>query len=140
MKTSTPPRVRTIDHVHVYVADRTASEAWYERVLGFTRAKELEVWAADGGPLTVQNSEGTVHIALFERTPMKTGSTIAFGVGAVEYLEWRSHLAQELEKPPATEDHELSLSLYFTDPDANPYEITTYEHEAVRRALAASAA
>ena len=140
MKTSTPPRLRTIDHVHVYVADRVASEAWYERVLGFTRAKEYEAWAADGGPLTVQNSEGTVHIALFERAPMKTRSTIALGVSAVEYMEWKCHLVQELGQPPTAEDHELSLSLYFTDPDGNPYEITSYEHEAVRRALAASAA
>ena len=140
MKTSTPPRVRTIDHVHVYVADRNASEAWYERVLGFTRAKEFEEWAADGGPLTIQNSEGTVHLALFERSPMKTRSTIALGVGAVEYMEWKNHLVQELGEPPTSEDHELSLSMYLTDPDGNPYEITTYEHAAVRRALAASAA
>ena len=140
MKTSAPPRIRTIDHVHVYVADRSASEAWYKRVLGFARTKEFEVWANDGGPLTIQNSEGTVHIALFERRPLKTRSTIALGVSAVEYMEWKDHLVQELGEPPTSEDHELSLSLYFTDPDGNPYEITTYEHEAVRRALAAGAA
>ena len=137
MKTSSPPSVRTIDHVHVYVADRSETEAWYKRVLGFIRSKEYEFWAVDGGPLTVQNTEGTVHIALFERSPTKTRSTIALGVGATEYMEWKRHLVQELAEPPASEDHELSLSLYFTDPDGNPYEITTYEHQAVRRALAA---
>jgi catechol-2,3-dioxygenase len=124
----------------VYVADRGAAESWYKRVLGLTRTKEYEFWAVDGGPLTIQNSEGTVHIALFERNPMKTRSTIALGVSAVEYMEWKRHLVQELDEPPASEDHELSLSLYFKEPDGNPYDITTYEHEAVRWALAASAA
>ena len=140
MKTSNPPSVRTIDHVHVYVADRGAAESWYKRVMGLTRTKEYEFWSVDGGPLTIQNSEGTVHIALFERSPMKTRSTIALGVGAADYMEWKRHLVQELDEPPASEDHELSLSLHFTDLDGNPYEITTYAHEAVRRALAASAA
>ena len=140
MNTSTPPSVRVIDHVHVHVSDRTASELWYARVLGLTRSKEYEFWAVGDGPLTIQNSEGTVHIALFERSPTKTHSTIALGVAADEYLEWMRHLEQELNEPPKSEDHDASLSLYFTDPDGNPYEITTYEHEAVRQAIAASAA
>ena len=140
MKTPTPPSLRVIDHVHVNVSNRTASEVWYARVLGLTRSKEYEFWAVGGGPLTLQNSEGTVHIALFERSPTKTHSTIALGVGADEYLEWMRHLAQEFGELPKSEDHEVSLSMYFTDPEGNPYEITTYEHEAVRRATAASAA
>lgn len=140
MKTSTPPSVHRIDHVHVHVSDRTASEAWYSRVLGFTRSKEFEFWAVGAGPLTIQNAEGSVHIALFERSPTRTHSTIALAVNADEYMAWMRHLAHELPVPPKSEDHEVSLSLYFTDIDGNPYEITTYEHEAVRRAVAASAA
>jgi catechol-2,3-dioxygenase len=140
MNTSTPPSVSNIDHVHVHVSDRSAAEAWYAQVLGFSRTKELEFWAVGGGPLTIQNMEGTVHIALFERTPTKTHSTIALKVSADEYMNWRGHLAQVLSEPPESEDHEVSLSLYFKDLDGNPYEITTYQHEAVRRAIAASAA
>jgi catechol-2,3-dioxygenase len=140
MNTSTPPSVSAIDHVHVHVADRHASEVWYARVLGFTRTKELEFWAVGGGPLTIQNTEGTVHIALFERHPTDNHSTIALKVNADEYLNWRIHLAKELDEPPKSEDHEVSLSLYFKDLDGNPYEITTYEHAAVRRAINASAA
>ena len=140
MKTTTPPSIRVIDHVHVRVSDRAASEIWYARVLGLTRSKEYEFWAVGGGPLTLQNSEGTVHIALFELSPTKTHSTIALGVGADEYLKWMRHLAQESSELPKSEDHGVSLSMYFADPDGNPYEITTYEHEVVRRATAASAA
>jgi catechol-2,3-dioxygenase len=140
MNTFTPPNVFAIDHVHVHVSDRGAAEAWYAQVLGFSRTKELEFWAMDGGPLTIQNMEGTVHIALFERNPTNTHSTIALKVNADEYMKWIDHLEQVLDEPPESEDHEISLSLYFKDLDGNPYEITTYEHAAVRRAIAESAA
>ena len=136
MNASSPPPVRSIDHIHVFVADRAAAERWYERVLGFMRVKEYEFWAADGGPLTIQNREGTVHIALFERPPGKCRSTIALGVGAREFLAWRTHLAQALGQAPTLEDHDLSVSLYFPDPDGNPYEITTYDYQAAKAGLA----
>jgi catechol-2,3-dioxygenase len=137
MKASAPPSIRSVDHVHVFVADRAAAEAWYERVLGFKRMKEYEFWAADGGPLTIQNEQGTVHIALFERPAQPCRSTVAFGVSAAEFLRWKLHLTQHLGKAPTLEDHDLSVSLYFQDPDGNPYEITTYEYQAVKAGLAA---
>jgi catechol 2,3-dioxygenase-like lactoylglutathione lyase family enzyme len=140
MNTLAPPAIRSIDHVHVFVSDRAASEHWYESVLGFSRIKEYEFWAADGGPLTVQNKGGTVHIALFERPPVKCRSTIAFSAGAEEFLAWKLHLAKALGREPALDDHDLALSLYFQDPDGNPYEITTYEHRLARQLLAKSAA
>jgi catechol 2,3-dioxygenase-like lactoylglutathione lyase family enzyme len=139
MNTSSPPPVRSVDHIHVFVADRANAERWYERVLGFRRVKEYEFWAADGGPLTIQNPEGTVHIALFERPAENCRSTVALGVGASEFLAWRTHLAQALGQELAVEDHELSVSLYFRDPDGNPYEITTYEYQAVKAGLARGA-
>ena len=136
MNTSSAPSVRSIDHVHVFVTDRAAAQRWYERVLGFTKVKEYEFWAAGGGPLTIQNREGTVHIALFERAAETCRSTIALGVDASEFLAWRSHLSQALGQAPALEDHDLSVSLYFHDPDGNPYEITTYEYQAAKAGLA----
>jgi catechol-2,3-dioxygenase len=131
---STPP-IRSIDHVHVHVRNRVAAERWYAEVLGMTRVKAFEFWAVGAGPLTIQNPEGSVHIALFERPTETRHTTIALGVDATAFLAWRDHLTTSLPQAPTVEDHELSVSLYFSDPDGNPYEITTYEHQAARAGL-----
>ena len=128
------PTIDRIDHIHVYVTDRTASERWYADVMGFVRVPELERWAADG-PLTLQNSSGTVHIALFQASPQPCRSTIALSVGAEEFRAWRTHLVEKLRRPVEAEDHELSWSLYFADPDGNPWEITCYQHAVVATLL-----
>ena len=140
MKTTSVPQLRSIDHIHVFVSNRVAAERWYENVLGLSRIKEFEFWAEGGGPLTIQNPAGTVHIALFERPVERCRSTIALEVGADEFLAWKAHLAEALGHEPTLEDHELSLSLYFQDPDRNPYEITTYEYAAAKTGLQSGAA
>jgi catechol-2,3-dioxygenase len=118
------------DHVHVFVADRPAAERWYQRVLGLRRSPELEHWAVDGGPLTLQDETGAVHIALFERPHQACRSTIALRVSGPDFARWRDHLMRELPGQVSEEDHGLSVSLYVADPDGNPYEITTYERSA----------
>ena len=117
-----------VDHVHVFVSDRAAAEKWYARVLFLGRLPELAFWASDGGPLTLGNSAGSVHLALFERPSMPCRSTIALAVGAAEFLEWREHLTQVLGGPVEVQDHTVSWSLYFADPDGNPFEITSSEY------------
>ncbi len=129
------PSLDCIDHIHVFVTDRLGAEAWHARVLGVTRVVALESWAADGGPLTLSDASGKVHLALFERAAQACRSTIALGVSASAFMAWRAHLAAELGKPVRVEDHQLSWSLYFSDPDGNPYEITTYEYDTVGKML-----
>ena len=121
------PTLKNIDHVHVFVADRVAAEAWYARMLGFTRIVALESWAADGGPLTIADASGAIHVALFEAAPIKTRSTVAFGADAAQFQAWREHLRLVLGGGVGFEDHGMSLSMYFRDPDGNPFEITCYE-------------
>ena len=117
-----------IDHIHLYVANSNKAEQWYADV------PELESWA-DTGPLTLSNSSGTVHIALFEAAPQPCRSVIALSVGAQEFVAWRQHLVDKLKRPVEPEDHQLSWSLYFADPDGNPWEITTYQHAVVATLL-----
>jgi catechol-2,3-dioxygenase len=126
------PQLDRVDHIHVFVADRAAAELWYARVLGLQRIDELAFWAAGGGPLTLGNASGSIHVALFERpAAAKCRSTIALATSAAGLLAWQRHLAAELGRAPARVDHEVSWSIYFEDPDGNPFEITTYEHAAL---------
>jgi len=130
-----PPPLQDVDHIHVFVNDRVAAEQWYDRVLGLRRVREYEFWATDGGPLTISNPTGTIHLALFERPAQKRHSTVALSVTARDLLAWKRHLQATLDQSIDVVDHELSMSLYFYDPDGNPYEITSYEHDAVRALL-----
>ena len=131
--------LQDFDHVHVYVTDRANAEEWYRDVLHLHRSKELEFWSSDGGPLTIQNSSGSIHIALFERPAQPCRSVVAFRVGAVGYESWKAHLEHVFPGQVSEEDHEASLSLYFRDPDGNPYELTTYEVGLVKRKTSGAA-
>jgi len=128
------PKMSGIDHVHVYVANWNDAEKWYQDVLGFKRVERFMVWAVGGGPLTLENVEGDVHVALFEREDHPDTSAIAFGATGEEFLAWKSHLeGQGLEL--RISDHDLAYSLYFSDPWGNLHEITTYDHDQVRGQL-----
>ena len=128
------PSLDRIDHLHVFVADRLAATAWYGRVLGLLPIAGLAHWAGGGGPLTLGNATGAVHIALFERPPQPCRSTVAFGVTADEFQRWKAHLRHATGQTPALQDHGGSLSLYFSDPDGNPFEITCTDSAARRAA------
>ena len=129
------PTLTAIDHVHVFVSDRAAAEAWYARVLGLERVTSLAFWAADGGPLTLANAANDIHLALFEKPREKCRSTIALGTRAAGFVAWQAHLRAALGREPRVVDHDVSWSLYFEDPDGNPYEITSYDHAALSAAF-----
>ncbi len=127
------PSFTGVDHFHLHVRDRAAAETWYAQVLGLHRVEALAHWAQDGGPLTLADAGGTVHLALFERSLASAlHSTLALRADAPAFKAWRSHLAALLPEPPAFEDHGQSVSIYFRDPDGNPFEITCWDVEALR--------
>jgi catechol 2,3-dioxygenase-like lactoylglutathione lyase family enzyme len=130
------PALQRLDHVHVHVSDRAAAERWYREVLGLERVRELEGWAADGGPLTLADPNGALHLALFERPSGANHATLALAVDAAGFVAWKRHLERVLGGTLEVVDHELSWSLYFADPDGNPFELTCYEHAALAAALA----
>lgn len=130
-----PPALERIDHVHVFVADRAAAQAWYARALGLQPVADLAFWAADGGPLTLADPAGALYVALFERPAQPCRSTIALAVTAEAFVDWQQHLSALLQRDVKAVDHEVSWSLYFSDPDGNPWELTCYEHAALAARL-----
>ncbi len=129
------PKLNGIDHVHVYVHSWAEAEEWYQTVMGFKRVDALMPWAVENGPLTVEDPEGNVHLAFFERDDNPDTSAIAFGTSGEEFLAWKSHLeGHDLEL--RVTDHKMAYSLYFSDPWGNLHEITTYERDYVAEHLA----
>ena len=124
------PTLKGFDHVHVNVASWAKAEKWYEETLGFKRIDALMAWAVKNGPLTIENPEGTIHLALFESENPKSISAVAFGATGEEFLSWKTHLEQLGLKLRVT-DHKMAYSLYFHDPWGNMHEITTYERDYV---------
>jgi len=128
------PNLIGVDHLHVYVGNRKEAEDWYLSALNFRRVDALMSWAVQGGPLTVENPESTVHLALFERGATKKSSVIAFGATGEEFLHWKEHL-EDLGLELRIVDHELAYSIYFNDPWQNMHEITTYDRDYVAEKL-----
>lgn len=123
-----------IDHIHVNVANRGKAAEWYRKVLGLRRVKSLDAWATKNGPLTIESSNGHVHLALFDSDDHAPTTAVAFGASAKEFLTWKAQLEQ-FGLVLRLADHGLAYSLYFEDPWQNGYEITTYERDSVAKAL-----
>lgn len=124
------PKLSGVDHCHVNVGSWQEAEEWYGSVLNFKRIDALMAWAVDGGPLTIENAEGTVHLALFESDNPESTNVIAFGASGEDFLKWKTHLESKGLSLRVT-DHKLAYSLYFMDPWQNSHEITTYERDFV---------
>jgi catechol 2,3-dioxygenase-like lactoylglutathione lyase family enzyme len=145
---STAPDITGIDHVELYVSDMEEATAWYERVLGFTPEEAFSHWWETNVGSLVLSVAGTTKLALFERSEATRGdgvspNQIAFQTDAEGFLAFLDRLASlELTDrhgdpvtPEDVVDHELSFSIYFTDPDGNRLELTTNDYESVATRL-----
>jgi catechol 2,3-dioxygenase-like lactoylglutathione lyase family enzyme len=120
-----------IDHVAMSVRDVEAAAKWYIDVLGFEH-RYKDVW--NGVPTLI--GKGTTAIALFPaRSNERSTASERSGVRML-HLAFRANrksfrAAQEELKQRGIQfefqDHEISHSIYFSDPDGHKLEITTYE-------------
>jgi len=118
-----------IDHVALAVRDVALSAQWYVEVLGFER-RLPGMW--NGVPVFV--GKGTTALALFAARDARRSAEappirmlhLAFRTSRHEFVNAqrdlkRRGIAFEFE------DHEISHSIYFQDPDGHQLEITTYD-------------
>ena len=116
-----------IDHVAISVRDVQKAAQWYIDVLGFERMHE-GMW--NGIPMFI--GKGTTALALF---PAKSSEPVRGGVRMLHLAmraDRKNFLAaqEELKQRDIKfefEDHEISHSIYFKDPDGHQLEITTHE-------------
>jgi catechol 2,3-dioxygenase-like lactoylglutathione lyase family enzyme len=143
-------RVLQIDHVELFVPDRLEAAGWYQRILGLEVVSEYREWAAaQGGPLMISSDDGNTKLALFEGQPQASRPTagfhrVAFRVNARDFMDFLQRLTdrplKDHQDRPVTSDsvadHGRAYSVYFSDPYGHRLEVTTYEYEATRAALA----
>jgi len=116
-----------IDHVAISVRDVEKAAQWYIDVLGFER-RHQGMWI--GVPAFI--GKGTTALALFPAKsdePVRGGIRmlhLAFGATRKNFLAAQDELKQRPIKFEF-EDHEISHSIYFHDPDGHVLEITTDE-------------
>jgi catechol 2,3-dioxygenase-like lactoylglutathione lyase family enzyme len=131
--------VEGIDHVAMSVRDPERSAEWYIEVLGFKRLYD-GMW--DGVPIFI--GKGTTALALF---PVRERASSAEAAAAKSTASGPAdlrllHLAMRANRKNFVaaqkelkergikfefQDHEISHSIYFRDPDGHQLEITTYE-------------
>jgi len=122
-----------IDHLALTVRDVERSVRWYRDVLGFEPWHE-GMW--DGIPVFI--GKGDTALALFPaKANARSTSSSRDQIGMLHFAlrsDRENFLAAQKELKRrgiqfGFQDHEISHSIYFQDPDGHEVEITTYDLE-----------
>jgi len=121
-------KLEQIDHVALRCASPEATMAWYVSTLGFER-----VFAKHWSGVPIFLRLGSTSIALFPRRSAED----RVGENAISHLAFRAASYADFQSAQTElqtrgisfefEDHEVSHSIYFRDPDGFQLEITTYD-------------
>lgn len=121
-----------LDHIALTVSDLERSICWYQEVLGLEH-RFPGLW----GGVPAMLFAGESGLALFpartkELSPIPDAGTtlimrhLAFRVNRANFEAAQAAL-REQGIPFNFQDHEISQSIYFRDPDGYQLEITTYD-------------
>ena len=117
-----------IDHVEVFVADLDAAAKWYGEVLGL---QEVGRW----NPEPIMIGVGGNKLALFKANAARTDRReeahwhrVAWRVDEIGFAQAQEHLKALGIAFRGPINHELAESIYLSDPDGNPLEITYYKN------------
>jgi catechol-2,3-dioxygenase len=122
-------RLSGIDHVALSCASVEAIGKWYVETLGFEH-----VFAGEWGGVPVFLKLGATYLALFplrgapQPAAQRPGfNHLAFNAATqAEFAAAQAHLARRGIRFEF-QDHGISHSIYFDDPDGRPLDITTYD-------------
>lgn len=123
-----PVNLEQIDHVALRCASLEVTQAWYVSTLGFEH-----VHPGHGGGVPVILRLGTTFLTLFpekaNEPPARNGQAWHMALRAATYADFENAQAELQERGIAFQfqDHEISHSIYFFDPDGYLLEITTYD-------------
>jgi len=120
-----------LDHIAIIVSDLQRSKVWYCDVLGMVH-EFPGLW--EGVPIML--SLGATFIALFPaQSEGTTGPTPQPPIRVAHFAFRADYPNFEAAQQTLTakgidfnfQDHDISHSIYFTDPDGHKLEITTYD-------------
>ena len=120
-----------LDHVAIVVTDVERSVAWYREVLGLERihdawGNEPAVVGAGGSGIAIFQVTGDGVTQVAPNHGSIGLNHLAFRVDRSNFERAQEHL-RSCGIKFHFEDHGISHSIYFTDPDGHLLEITTYD-------------
>jgi catechol 2,3-dioxygenase-like lactoylglutathione lyase family enzyme/quercetin dioxygenase-like cupin family protein len=123
-------QIAGLDHIALAVRDPEVAARWYAEVLGLER-EHADVW----GSVPAFVSSGGSGLALFrvEGSPKPPPGRDVLGMRHLAFRADRANFlkAQDILRARGLDvefqDHVVSQSIYFKDPDGHEIEITTYD-------------